>query len=110
MQPASQDVAGPQDCVKEGNLPGAAHPFPDGAKSPADHLRNVGGKWNWATTHASVNQGAGGHDGGDECHTEPADVDEGRFEASIPDGAPAVTCNFCAPFSHPPGLPPHGAY
>lgn len=35
------DVSAPEQCPKEGNLPGAAAPFPDGAESPAQHVRNV---------------------------------------------------------------------
>lgn len=35
------DVSAPEQCPKEGNLPGAAAPFPDGAESPAQHIRNV---------------------------------------------------------------------
>jgi len=36
-----KDVESPEDCVAEGFLPGAAHPFADGSKSPGDHLRKV---------------------------------------------------------------------
>lgn len=35
------DVETPEDCSPEGNLPAAGHPFSDGSKTPADHLRNV---------------------------------------------------------------------
>lgn len=34
-------VEGPEGTHKEGNLPDGNAPFGDGAKSPADHLRNV---------------------------------------------------------------------
>ena len=42
-----KDAAGPEDCPKEGNLPGAnlpgkqTAPFGDGTNTPADHLRKV---------------------------------------------------------------------
>ncbi|GMH46087.1 hypothetical protein BSKO_14051 [Bryopsis sp. KO-2023] len=35
------DAQGPDDCPPEGNLPGAAAPFPDKAPTPGDHLRKV---------------------------------------------------------------------
>ena len=35
------DVASAEDCPKEGNLPGAAAPFPDNSETPQQHLRNV---------------------------------------------------------------------
>jgi L-ascorbate peroxidase len=35
------DATGPEDCPKEGNLPGAAAPFDDGSKTPQEHLRKV---------------------------------------------------------------------
>ncbi|GFR44571.1 hypothetical protein Agub_g5845 [Astrephomene gubernaculifera] len=39
-----RDATGPEQCSPEGNLPGAAHPFPDGSPSPAAHLRAVFGR------------------------------------------------------------------
>lgn len=41
MQYGRADASGPEDCPPEGNLPAAGHPFHDGAKSPAEHLRNI---------------------------------------------------------------------
>jgi len=47
MRYGRKDAAGPEDCPKEGNLPGAnipgqqTGPFPDGTPTPADHLRKV---------------------------------------------------------------------
>eukprot|EP00756_Hemistasia_phaeocysticola_P042142 Hpha_TRINITY_DN16952_c4_g1::TRINITY_DN16952_c4_g1_i1::g.53837::m.53837/K00434/E1.11.1.11; L-ascorbate peroxidase len=35
------DVGTAQECPREGNLPAAGAPFPDGAKDAATHLRNV---------------------------------------------------------------------
>lgn len=35
------DASGPEDSPPEGNLPAAAAPFPDGSKSPGDHLRRI---------------------------------------------------------------------
>ncbi|KAK3263629.1 putative L-ascorbate peroxidase 7, chloroplastic [Cymbomonas tetramitiformis] len=35
------DTEIPEQCPKEGNLPGAAPPFDDGSATPADHLRKV---------------------------------------------------------------------
>lgn len=35
------DVTDAADCAPEGRLPGAGHPFSDGSKTPAEHLRNV---------------------------------------------------------------------
>lgn len=36
-----KEVSTPEQCAKEGNLPAAAHPFPDGSNKPADHLRRI---------------------------------------------------------------------
>lgn len=47
MKYGRKDATGPEDCPKEGNLPGAnvagtqKEPFPDGTPTPADHLRKV---------------------------------------------------------------------
>ena len=47
MRYGRKDSAGPEDCPKEGNLPGAnlpgkqTGPFPDGTPTPAAHLRKV---------------------------------------------------------------------
>ncbi|KIZ06814.1 hypothetical protein MNEG_1131 [Monoraphidium neglectum] len=35
------DVESPEDCAPEGRLPSAGHPFSDGSKTPADHLRKI---------------------------------------------------------------------
>lgn len=35
------DTTSPEECPPEGNLPGAAGPFPDGSATPADHLRKI---------------------------------------------------------------------
>lgn len=35
------DAKGPEECAPDGNLPGAAAPFPDKAPTPAAHLRNI---------------------------------------------------------------------
>lgn len=35
------DAADPSGCTPDGRLPSAGHPFGDGSKTPADHLRNV---------------------------------------------------------------------
>ncbi|CAG9464743.1 unnamed protein product [Pedinophyceae sp. YPF-701] len=41
MQYGRVDSGGPEQCVKEGNLPGAKPPFPNNEATPAEHLRNV---------------------------------------------------------------------
>lgn len=35
------DADSPEDCTPDGRLPSAGHPFGDGSKTPADHLRRV---------------------------------------------------------------------
>lgn len=35
------DAESPEDCTPDGRLPAAGHPFGDGSKSPAEHLRKV---------------------------------------------------------------------
>ncbi|KAF8061077.1 APX7 [Scenedesmus sp. PABB004] len=44
MRYGRRDVTDPKDCAPEGNLPAAAHPFPDGSAKPGDHLRRVFGR------------------------------------------------------------------
>eukprot|EP00878_Enallax_costatus_P000648 GHUV01000754.1.p1 GENE.GHUV01000754.1~~GHUV01000754.1.p1 ORF type:complete len:315 (+),score=72.36 GHUV01000754.1:228-1172(+) len=42
MRYGRRDVNDPAECAKEGNLPSAGHPFPEGPKTtPADHLRHI---------------------------------------------------------------------
>lgn len=41
MRYGRRDARGPDDCAKEGNLPAAGKPFPDGSVTPAEHLRKV---------------------------------------------------------------------
>lgn len=35
------DVESPEDCAPEGRLPSAGHPFSDGSKTPAEHLKKI---------------------------------------------------------------------
>ncbi|WIA43888.1 hypothetical protein OEZ86_010299 [Tetradesmus obliquus] len=44
MRYGRKDVNDPKDCAKEGNLPSAGHPFPEGSVSPAQHLRHIFGR------------------------------------------------------------------
>ncbi|KAF6256178.1 L-ascorbate peroxidase [Scenedesmus sp. NREL 46B-D3] len=44
MRYGRKDVIKPEDCAKEGNLPSAGHPFPEGSVSPAQHLRHIFGR------------------------------------------------------------------
>lgn len=41
MRYGRRDVEAAEDCAKEGNLPAAGHPFPDGSGSPAEHIRRI---------------------------------------------------------------------
>lgn len=41
MKYGRRDVESDTQCPPEGNLPDAGHPFHDGSKSPADHIRRI---------------------------------------------------------------------
>ncbi|EFJ45232.1 L-ascorbate peroxidase [Volvox carteri f. nagariensis] len=94
MRYGRKDATSPEQCVPDGRLPGAAHPFADGSTSPAEHLRRVFGRM--GLTDQEIVVLSGGHtlgrarperSGFGADKTKYTDVGPGTSSAS-PSGSP----------------------